>query len=197
MLVVPNITNYKPLLFQFNGEKMAHDTREWGLIAKANPYPLFPDVKEPYKNDWADEDGDDEYCTSKSTHYQSMTFDVTFYIKAKGTAPANELRARLYDLLDKMAASGTFAYFDTYTQTGWLKVRYDGYEEDEFVAKHDWARAIFKMKFKVLDPNRLAEYDSDFRVIRVWLRPKPIIGDEPSGPAIDDDAELIEPSVKG
>lgn len=184
MLVVPNIAGYKPLMLQFTGDIQAHDTREWGLIAKTNPYPLFPDIKEPYKNEWADEDGDDEYTPPNSARYQSISFEVTFYAKTKGVNAAAELRLSLYELFDRMAASGTFAYFDTYTQTGWLKVRYDGYEEDEFVAKEDWARAIFKMKFKAIEPSIMAQYNAIRGTIDPWFRPLP---SEPIQPTLENE----------
>ena len=45
MIHIPEIVNYNPFI-QSNADEVAMDTREWGLVAKVNPYPLLPKPKD-------------------------------------------------------------------------------------------------------------------------------------------------------
>ncbi|MBQ6097916.1 MAG: hypothetical protein IJK99_09235 [Bacteroidales bacterium] len=159
MPYTPNIPDYKPFYIQCEDDASAKNTAtEWGLVAKTNPYPALPDPKEPYKNDFADEDGDDEYVAD--IHYQSFTFQVEFYIKAFDTT-VNNVTTPAVDVLRKQMSDffghikkGEFKVYDSYTGLGRQKVRYAGYEEAEkgFKARRNWARLIFSVTFKVNDP---------------------------------------------
>ena len=94
MAYIPDIVNYQPFLIQKDEENAyAVDTTTWGLVAKSNPFPLLPTPKEPYKNEWLDEEGDDEYVAEM--HYESFEFDVEFYIKTKGENSEATLRSQI------------------------------------------------------------------------------------------------------
>lgn len=150
------------MYFQFAEQTEAKDSREWGLIAKTNPYPLLPNPKTPYKNDWKDESGDDEYNAPGTMVYEAFEFSVSFYLKAKTDEVASaqrHIRTKMLDLVSKMQASGEFAYYDSYTDLGWKQVRYAGYNEESFDARDDWARVIFSMKFKVVNPESIATFN--------------------------------------
>ncbi len=153
MVYLPFISNYKPFYIQAASDTSAKDTRtEWGLVAKANPYPALPTPKDPYKNEWQDENGDDEYVAS--LHYDSFTFDVKFYVKAyaeTGKSAAEVLRGQMSAFFSHIR-DGEFKVYDSYTGLGRKKVRYAGYDEEEFKARDDWARLIFTVTFKVNDP---------------------------------------------
>lgn len=153
MVYLLNISNYKPFFIQTDTDDTAIDTmQEWGLVAKTNPYPALPSPKEPYNNEWKDEDGDDEYTARLS--YESFTFDVQFYIKAYSEADKDAvtvLRRQLSSFFDHIKY-GEFRVYDSYTGLGRRKVRYAGYKEDEFKARDGWARLIFTVTFKVNDP---------------------------------------------
>lgn len=152
MIHIPHIVNYKPFYIQAKGDSVARDTTEWGLVAKTNPYPLLPNPKEPYKNEWHDENGDNEYV--EALYYQAIEFTVSFYIKAfdsaEGTAEGI-IRKNIDDFFSKIK-DGEFLIYDSYNGVGRQNVRYAGYAEEEFTRKDDWARAIFKISFKVNDP---------------------------------------------
>lgn len=152
MIYIPSIYNYKPFFIQTESDSLAINTTAWGLIAKVNPYPLLPNPKDPYKNDWHDENGDDEYV--KEMHYESIEFSVSFYIKAYDSeeGSAEKVIRKNVDLFFDKIRSGEFRIYDSYNGIGRRKVRYAGFAEEEFSRKDDWARAIFQISFKINDP---------------------------------------------
>lgn len=157
MAWLPYIRNYKPFYIECVGDLAAWSTTDYGLVAKTNPYLILPNPKEPYNNDWKDEDGDDEYVASM--HYEAFTFQVGFYVKTFDSTGLS--RATATDLLRMQMAEffakikeGEFKVFDSYTGVGRQHVRYAGYEEVDggFVSRDNWARIIFNVTFKVNDP---------------------------------------------
>ena len=155
MPYLPNIPDYKPFYIQTDADATAIDTAaQWGLVAKTNPYPAMPEPKEPYNNEWKDEDGDDEYVADM--HYESFEFDVTFFIKTYATESksAAELLREQINAFFNHIRTGEFKVYDAYTALGRQKVRYAGYDEGDegFKARADWARLIFTVTFKVNDP---------------------------------------------
>lgn len=169
MAYIPHITDYKPFYIQRTqmqtsdeGEEIevdvdatALDTSvQWGLVAKANPYPALPTPKTPYSNSFNDENGDDEYLDA--VRYQSFEFEVEFYVKAFSTATssaADVLRQQVQSFFNHIK-TGEFKVYDAYTGLGRRKARYAGYKESDggYVMRDDWARLIFTVTFKVNDP---------------------------------------------
>lgn len=153
MAYIPDIANYKPFYIQKDGESSAIDTTTWGMVAKSNPFPLLPTPKEPYKNEWLDENGDEEYL--KEIYYESFEFDVEFYVKTLGDNAEATMRSQIESFFSTIK-SGSFMIYDAYTGLGRKDVRYAGYSEGEFkrktVGSDKWARAIFTITFKVNDP---------------------------------------------
>lgn len=152
MAYIPDIVDYKPFYIQADADEVAIDTTFWGLVAKANPFPALPSPKEPYKNEWLDENGDDEY--NAQMFYEAFEFDVQFYVKAYDS-PAGSGEEIIRKQVDEFFAKikeGEFSIFDAYTGLGRRKVRYSGFSEDGFKRGRDWARAIFSITFKVNDP---------------------------------------------
>ena len=160
MIRIPDIVDYKPFYIQTEDDSVARDTTEWGLIAKVNPYPLLPNPKEPYKNEWKDENGDDEWC--EHMRYESIEFSVSFYIKAFDS-PAGTAEEVIREKVDEFFAlirNGQFKIYDSYNGIGRKKVRYAGFSEDSFIRRRNWARAIFQVSFKTNDPiTRMVMYD--------------------------------------
>lgn len=152
MVYIPDIVDYKPFYIQAESDSVAKNTIEWGLVAKVNPYPLLPNPKQPYSNSWNDENGDDEWC--EKMYYESIEFTVSFYIKAFDSEgkTAKELVRNQIDDFFAYIRDGEFRIYDSYNGIGRRKVRYAGYEEDQFISRSDWAKAIFSIKFKVNDP---------------------------------------------
>lgn len=152
MVYIPDIVDYKPFYIQAEGDSVARSTTEWGLIAKSNPYPLLPTPKEPYKNEWKDENGDDEWCINM--HYEAIEMSVSFYVKAydSSTESSEQVLHNQIDNFFSYIRNGSFKIYDSYTGIGRGKVRYAGYEEEEFVSRDNWSKAIFEVKFKINDP---------------------------------------------
>ena len=149
MAYIPDIIDYKPFYIQTNADATAIDTTEWGLVAKSTPFPILPTPKDPYRNEWLDEDGDDEYTAQM--RYESFEFNVTFYVKTLGSTSEQELRNQIESFFSKIR-HGEFKVFDSYTGLGRQKVRYAGYSEESFKKTDKWSRAIFSVTFKVNDP---------------------------------------------
>lgn len=152
MVYIPDIVDYKPFYIQTEGDSVARSTTDWGLVAKSNPYPLLPTPKDPYKNEWVDENGDDEWC--EDMHYEATEISVSFYIKAFDSELETSEQVIHTQIEDFFAyiRKGQFKIYDTYTGIGRDKVRYAGYEEDTFVSRGNWSKAIFEIKFKINDP---------------------------------------------
>lgn len=152
MAYIPEIVDYKPFFIQAESDTVARNTTEWGLIAKTNPYPLLPNPKDPYKNDWHDENGDDEWV--EKMYYQPIELEVSFYVKAYETngEGAEVILRKQIDGFFSAIRTGEFKIYDSYNGIGRQKVRYAGYTEEDFTKRGNWARAIFKIKFKVNDP---------------------------------------------
>ena len=160
MAYIPDIVDYKPFYIQTDADEVAIDTTVWGLVAKANPFPALPLPKEPYKNEWLDENGDDEF--NAKMFYEAFEFDVQFYVKAYDS-PAGSGEEIIRKQVDEFFAKikeGEFSIFDAYTGLGRRKVRYSGFSEDGFKRGRNWARAIFSITFKVNDPvTRMVMYN--------------------------------------
>lgn len=161
MPYLPDIKGYKPFYIQTGADASALDTAaSFGMVAKSNPYPLLPEPKEVYSNDWKDEDGDDEYTAGMC--YQAFEFDVSFYVKAYSSDSASSeavLRSQVDSFFAKVR-SGEFKTYDSYTGVGYKKVRYAGYKEESFRRRGDWTRAIFTVTFKVNSPTARTKYSS-------------------------------------
>ena len=149
------ITNYKPFYIQYGENALATDTKTaWGMVAKTNPYPLLPTPKDPYKNDWKDEDGDDEYTTYM--HYKGFEMEVEFYVKAVDgttTTAAADLHTAVWSFFTSVR-EGNFRVYDAYTGLGFQRVRYAGsdFEDATFKERNGTATVMFTVKFKVNDP---------------------------------------------
>lgn len=157
MIDNPSIANYKRFYIEANST--LYDTKaQWGFLAKSNPYPALPNPKAPYNNEWSDLNGDDEYTTH--IYYEAFTFDVEFYIRTKTsstgtpavtTTAVEELRSQMASFFNTVK-EGTFKVYDEYTGLGRQNVRFNGYKENKFKARGDWAICQFTVTFKVNDP---------------------------------------------
>lgn len=155
------ISGYKPFYLQKANSFTLVDTRtQWGMVAKSNPYPLLPSPKEPYVNDWKDEDGHDEY--NAKMYYEPIEFDVSFYVKAYadgGTSAVSVLRGWIQSFFEYVR-EGEFRTYDSYTGIAFRKVRFNGYDQDYFRARDSWAAATITVKFKANDPTTVLSLQS-------------------------------------
>lgn len=149
MAVVKSLwSGYRPFLIQGASDTSAKDSlAEWGLVAKSFPFKVLPAPKEPYKNEWYDEDGDDEY--NSQMFYESYEISVDFLMSAQ---TSEEIVLSMKSFFNYIR-NGEFMIFDTYSQIGRRGVRYAGYEENAFKYREGGVcYAIFSVRFKVNDP---------------------------------------------
>lgn len=164
MPYIPSIHDYKPFYIQAASDQSAWDTTTYGLIAQTQPFPDNYEVKEPYKNDWFDEDGDDEYVAAMSR--KAFEFTVKFYIKAfpaTGSSPMSAI-AVLNDLRDDFRAKlipGEFKVWDSWQEKGFQKVRFVKDDVNEREITDDYAWMIFSVTFKVNDPATVVRFSNN------------------------------------
>lgn len=153
MVFIPDIIDYKPFYIQTDADANAVDTTTWGLIARTTPFPLFPSPKDPYKNEWLDEDGDDEYLGE--VHFEAFEFDVQFHIITKGENAVESLVSQVESFRNKIW-KGQYKIFDSYTGIGRRKVRYAGGSIEDFRERirrgESKASCDLTITFKVNDP---------------------------------------------
>lgn len=161
MPYVPNIHGYKPFYIQSASDVSAWDTTAYGLVAQTQPFPDNFDVKEPYKNDWHDENGDDEYVAAM--HRKAFEFTVKFYVKTYPVTGQNAKSA--IAVLNEQVANfrgkiipGEFKVWDSWQEKGFQKVRFvkDSVENREITDDYAWV--ILAVTFKVNDPSTAVSY---------------------------------------
>ncbi len=163
MPYVPTISNYKPFYIQTAADATAWDTTTYGLVAQTQPFPDNYEVKDPYKNDWFDENGDDEYVAAMRRKAFEIT--VKFYVKtypATGSSPASAIQ-----VLNSQVASfrgklipGEFKIWDSWQSKGFQKVRFVKDEVEMREVEDDYAWVIIAVTFKVNDPSTAVTYNS-------------------------------------
>lgn len=140
---------YKPFLIKKLKEgSIVRDSAEWGILVKSFPFKLRPEVKEPAKRDWKDQNGDDEFIPDKLV-FKAYTMEVDFlFIGNSGAGNKN-----MGDFIDYLTAGGEFSVYDTYTKIGRTHVRYISMKEEAF-KRRDQGRDFvsFSVSFKVNDP---------------------------------------------
>ena len=169
MPYVPAIRNYKPFYIQNGTDATAWDTTTYGLVAQTQPFPEGYEVKEPYKNDWKDEHGDDEYVAAMK--FKAFEYTVKFYIKAYPVTTSgseqsaigvlNGLRSQFINKL----VPGEFKIWDSWQEKGYQKVRFVKSAVEERGVTDESAWMIFSVTFKVNDPATAMTYDSTNQVI--------------------------------
>jgi len=156
------------VLFQRGDDFRTLDT--WGLVLCEAPIQLMSDVKEPYKNEWPDEHGDEEWADV--LYYQSYELELTMATRSVLlNTTAVEVRAFV-----EWLAAGEFMLWVEHGNLGRQKVRYAGYEDDA----HMWKQKIrtggrdqdewvlqFKIKLKVNDPVTRVFPNSTYTGLRV------------------------------
>ena len=163
-IYIPAIHGYKPFYIQATGDLTAWDTTTYGLVAQTQPFPDNCEVKDPYKNDWLDENGDEEYVAAMRR--KAFEFTVKFYIKAfpvTGTNPKSAI-AVLNGLRDTFRAKlipGEFKVWDSWQEKGFQHVRFvkDSVEDREITDDSAWM--IFSVTFKVNDPSTAMKFSSN------------------------------------
>ena len=186
MIYTPRISNYRPFYIQI-GTADAIDLigSPYYLVVKSPDYPSYK-VKEPYKNDWKDEHGDDEYIGASGLYVEAFSLNLECAMFAIADSTQSEadliqdLSNRVKALREALRAAGFFKIYDSYTGFGFQKVRLEEFPtpnpEDYQVTSRtllqqsggslvktrvgDQVKLIFKMTLKVNDPVTQMVYSS-------------------------------------
>ena len=157
MLYVPTISNYKPFYVQFATGSAVNITTTYSVIVKTHDYPMALKAKEPYKNQWKDQHGDEEYIGSDGLYFEAFTFKMDCVMLAK----ASSLDAAIADLKAGVVAfrnalsTGFFKTYDAWTGFGFQDVRLVEFpmpQNSDYGVFGKSARVIFSVTFKVNDP---------------------------------------------
>ena len=174
MPYTPVIKDYKPFYIQAPGDTYAWDTRDYGLVAQSQPNPDDYEVKEPFKNEWFDEHGDDEYLGRvasgtwvSAVKLKAREVTVNFFIKTFQSAgvPAIVGLNTLRNSFRNKIVYRPFSVFDSWNQRGYKNVRFvkDEVVQQDITDEEAWM--IFSVTFKINDPtNRgyLSEYNDHY-----------------------------------
>lgn len=160
MLYVPPIRDYKPFYIQSGTASVATDILSaYKVVIKTHGYPSYRKPKEPYKNDWFDEHGDDEYLAQM--FYEAFTFNAECALFASGANARAALAAGV--LAFQNALAGEFSVYDDWTKFGFRGVRLSQFQmpsDGDFSVftvragntTTEYTRVIFSVEFKVNDP---------------------------------------------
>lgn len=162
MLYVPPIRDYKPFYIQSGTAQTATDIKDtYSVVVKTHDYPSFRKPKEPYKNNWFDEHGDDEYLAQM--YYEAFTFKAECVMFASGSGARADLAAGVRAFQNALA--GEFSIYDDWTGFGFKGVRLSQFQmpsEGNFSVfrvrpggsqnDDEYTRLIFTVEFKVNDP---------------------------------------------
>lgn len=152
MPYIPSIHDYKPFYIQTENDATAWDTTTYGMVAQTQPFPDNCEVKEPYKNDWHDEHGDDEYVVD--LYRKAFELTVKFYIKAyayQGATALSQLQELKTAFRNKLIP-GEFKIYDSWQEKGFRGVRFVKDEVEQRDITDEVAWMIFSVTFKVNDP---------------------------------------------
>lgn len=147
MPYIPSILNYHPFYIQNGSESSAWDTRDYGLVAQAQPYPDNYEAKDPYKNDWFDEDGDDEYVAPLKR--KAFEYTVKFYIRDASFDAINTYK----EAFRAKITQGEIKIYDSWQGRGFQHVRFVKDNVDQREEEKDYVWMIFSATFKVNDPS--------------------------------------------
>ena len=153
----PNIPRYAPFYVQADTDVNAVNLlTAYGAIVKAHDYPMTRTPKAPYKNEWHDENGDDEYLGG-GLFFESFTFkvDCVMLIDRTDSESARETLLNQVKALQSKLCAGEFKIYDSWTRFGFRKVRVNSFpmpSREDFKSLGNRARLFFSIEFKVNDP---------------------------------------------
>lgn len=164
MLYVPPISDYHPFYVQFASGNAKNILTDYSVVVKAHDYPMALKVKEPYKNDWKDENGDEEYIPSAGLKVEAFTFKLECAMFARPTEASQGvsaqtemevLNAGIRTFRSALISGGLFKTYDSWTGFGFQNVRLSEFpmpNQDAYDAVDGMARVIFTVILKVNDP---------------------------------------------
>ena len=155
-IFVPPLKSYAPFYIQRDSDASAVNIRTtYGVTILSPEYPSKRKVKQPYKNDWKDQHGDDEYCDYLFYEAFKLTFECIIMTKeANSKTSRQEIKSQVRNF-ENAISQGEFRIFDDWTEFGFRKVRIDEFPQiakGDFKNKDGHCYLKFKFVLKVNDP---------------------------------------------
>lgn len=153
----PNIPGYAPFFVQTEGDASAVNIlTQYGVVVRTHDYPMQRSIKEPYKNDWHDEHGDDEYLGG-GLFLEAFTFkaECVMLLDAADSETARETLKNQIRAVQDYLCSGVLKVYDSWTRFGFRNVRVSSFPmpgPEDFSSVRNNARVLFTIEFKVNDP---------------------------------------------
>jgi len=155
-IFVPPLRNYAPFYIQRATDVSAINVQTtYGVTVLVHEYPSKRKVKQPYKNDWKDQHGDDEYTTHLFYEAFKLTLKCCILTnQANSSESRQEIKSQIRNF-ENAIAEGEFSIYDDWTKFGFQKVRIDEFQQisdGDFDNLDGHCRLIFTMVLKVNDP---------------------------------------------
>lgn len=154
---------YYKLYFQKSrtGSPVVESIAAWGMYCMSIPFGPMPSSKELNKNEWADEDGDDEYIPEQlAINGYSMTVKLGF--KGDKNSANASLRKMLGYLTGADCSGVEMKYYCDYTKEGRSGVRFVKInDEAELVRDDDGDILVVSVELKVNAPMSDITYTTD------------------------------------
>lgn len=155
-IYVPLLSNYAPFYIQRPTDASAVNIQTtYGVTIMVHEYPSKRKVKEPYKNSWKDQHGDDEYTDYLFYEAFNLTLRCVILTKESDSATSRaELKKQIRNF-QNFIAQGEFKIWDDWTKFGYQNVRVAEFREiadGNFANWEGRCRLIFDVVLKVNDP---------------------------------------------
>ena len=170
MLIVPNISDYRPFYIQLKTGFAINILDTYKVVVKAREYPSSLKVKEPYKNNWKDRNGDEEYIAEDGLKFEAfnLKLDCAMFASAASTDTAiADIQAGMRAFQNALARGFMFTY-DAYTGFGFRDVRLQEFPtppEDAYDVWNGNTRLLFPVTLKVNDPKTQMRYNPSLNLI--------------------------------
>lgn len=125
----------------------------FGFYGMEIPFKMQYDAKEPEKNDWADEDGDDEYIPEGGLKMQAFEIEIKLGYKGDKKTANDKLQGLLEYLTGRDGSGPRMKIYSTYTGIGYNDVRFKSISDDAELVRDDAGDIlIIEITLKVNDP---------------------------------------------
>lgn len=166
-IYIPTISGYEPFYIHRDADATATNILQtYGVVVKDSGYPMGRKAKTPYKNDWKDRSGDDEWNTQ--INYEAFTYDLecAMFVRITTLVPESTARAQLsagVRAFEDFIKNGEFKFYSAWHCFGFQKARIDEFRapsSDKFAIVGDFVRVFFSFTVKVNDPITAMTYNS-------------------------------------
>lgn len=124
------------------------------IYCKSIPFVLYTDVKEPYSNDWLDEDGLQEYLPQGGLKMKSYDMDIEWAYKGAYKSAAEKIKPFLDYLTGRSDGQPEMSIYCDWTNIGRTKIRLVKVSEKATYVSDEGNEdiVIFSTTLRVADP---------------------------------------------